>query len=355
MEITNELLAAYAKGNVSESERKAVRQYLIDNPDELENIMMMMDEDYDIQLDDHIKNTPSYSFNQELDALLDEIDSDNQETNTATRRVSILPIMSRAAQNTVDNLCAVRCEGYALRTLGIDVSDQELQKEAESQGLLETDGTALYDIGQLSAKHGLFVSRKYDCMISDITKSLKHGDIVIAVIDNTELFLKPEESKRNDQLYGELPNHAIIIKSIDAEHNSITLLNPGDNNDERLYPLDIFVGAWKDSSNYLIISNRNHYKPHPINLSKVSLDKDIIELREAFAENVHEVWAKARLDDGWKYSPVRDDSNKTDPYLLPYDLLPDREKEYCRLIAMDSIKCLKKFGWNLVKNKQDIT
>ncbi|MBE6253945.1 MAG: hypothetical protein E7105_00270 [Prevotella sp.] len=52
MDITSELLAAYAEGNVSDSERKAVRQYLVDNPDELETIMMMMDEDYDLDIED---------------------------------------------------------------------------------------------------------------------------------------------------------------------------------------------------------------------------------------------------------------------------------------------------------------
>lgn len=348
MDITNELLAAYAEGNVSDSERTAVRQYLAEHPEELESVMIMMDEDFDIQLEDKDRTAPSRSFDEELDALLDEIETD--ESNESTP-LSILPLMSKATQNVEDNLCAIRCEGYALRAMGIDVSDEELKTEAESQGLLETDGTALYSIGQLSAKYGLFVSRKYDCTINDITKSLKHGDIFIAVIDNTELILKPEESRQIDQLYGELPNHAVIIKSIDVDQNSITLLNPGDNNERHLYPLDRFIDAWNDSSNYLIISNRNHYKPHPINLSKVTLDKDIIELREVFAENVHEVWAKARLDDGWKYGPVRDDSNKTDPYLLPYDLLPDREKDYCRIIAMDSIKCLKKLGWRLVKDK----
>lgn len=350
MEISNELLAAYAKGNVSESERNVVRQYLTENPEELESVMILMDDDHDIQLDNHIKTDPSHAFSQELDALLDEIDA--EDTDSTASAISVLPIMSRAAQNTVDNLCAVRCEGYALRALGIDVSDKELEKEAECQGLLDTDGTALHGIGQLSARHGLFVSRKYDCTIEDISKSLKHGDIVIAVIDNTELFLKPEDSKRNDQLYGEIPNHAIIINSINADQNSITLLNPGNSNDECLYPLDIFIDAWNDSANYLIISNRNHYKPHPINLSKITLDKDIMELREVFAENVHEVWAKARLADGWKYGPIRDDLNKIDPNLLPYDLLPDQEKEYCQLIAMDSIKFLKKLGWGLVKDSK---
>lgn len=50
--ISDELLAAYAEGNVSQDERIAVRQYLIDNPDELKSVIMMMDEDYDLALDD---------------------------------------------------------------------------------------------------------------------------------------------------------------------------------------------------------------------------------------------------------------------------------------------------------------
>ena len=53
-----ELLTAYAEGNVSESERKAARQYLTDNPDQLETMMRIMDEDYDIQLDDRPDNPP---------------------------------------------------------------------------------------------------------------------------------------------------------------------------------------------------------------------------------------------------------------------------------------------------------
>lgn len=112
MEITNELLAAYAEGNVTEQERKAVRQYLTNNPEQLETVMMMMDEDYDIDLQDNVEmedaasgtNEDSFSdicysaaafaprikpmkaiikrqevvnkksFNQRLDDLLDEID-----------------------------------------------------------------------------------------------------------------------------------------------------------------------------------------------------------------------------------------------------------------------------------------
>ena len=349
MDITNELLAAYAAGNVSDSERNAVRQYLADHPEELESVMIMMDEDFDIQLEDIDDRTSSRSFDEELDALLDEIEAEDSDVNTPS--ICILPLMSKAAQNVVDNLCAIRCEGYAMRSMGIDVSDEELETEAESLGLLKSDGTALYGIGQLSAKRGLFVSRKYDCTINDVTKALKHGDVIIAVIDNTELKLKLQDAERFDLQYGKLPNHAVILQSVDVSNNSISLLNPGDSTDIQEFPLDVFFEAWNDSSNYLIISNRCHYKPHPINLSDVKLEKEIVELREAIAENAHEVWAKARRDEGWTYGPERDDSEKTDPNLLPYDLLPEKEKESFRQISMESIKFLKKLGWRFIYGK----
>ena len=349
MEITSELLAAYAEGNVSESERNAVRQYLTEHPDQLESVMIMMDDDFDIQLEDIGNRVLSHSFEEELDALLDEVEAEEPDVNTPS--VSLLPLMSKAAQNVVDNLCVVRCEGYALRAMGIDVSDEELEKEAESQGLLNSDGTALYRIGQLSAKRGLFVSRKYDCTINDISKALKHGDVIIAVIDNTELNIKPKEAEKLDSQYGKLPNHSVIVQSVDVDNNSISLLNPGNTTEKQEIPLDVFFEAWNDSSNYLIISNRHHYKPHPINLSDVKLEKEIVELREAIAENAHEVWAKARRDEGWMYGPERDDSEMTDPNMLPYDLLPEKEKERFRQISMESIKFLKKLGWRFINEK----
>ena len=54
MKISNELLAAYAEGKVTKEERNQVRQYLAENPQELESVMMMMDEDYELSVDDNI-------------------------------------------------------------------------------------------------------------------------------------------------------------------------------------------------------------------------------------------------------------------------------------------------------------
>ena len=53
MEITNELLAAYAEGNVTPEERKQVRAYLTEHPSQLESVMLMMDSDDDVEPKPH--------------------------------------------------------------------------------------------------------------------------------------------------------------------------------------------------------------------------------------------------------------------------------------------------------------
>lgn len=57
MKIPNELLAAYAEGKVTKEERNQVRQYLAENPQELESVMMMMDEDYELTIDNKNSQT----------------------------------------------------------------------------------------------------------------------------------------------------------------------------------------------------------------------------------------------------------------------------------------------------------
>ena len=72
----------------------------------------------------------------------------------------------------------------------------------------------------------------------------------------------------------------------------------------------------------------NGYRPQPMDTSAVALPEDLLDLTEQLAENVHENWAKARLEEGWVYGPVRDDAQKTTPCLVPYAELPKEERAY---------------------------
>lgn len=91
------------------------------------------------------------------------------------------------------------------------------------------------------------------------------------------------------------------------------------------------------------------YKPQPIDTSDVVLPQDLLELIEKIARNVHDVWAQGRIAEGWSYGEIKDVENKTTPLLVPYDELPDSEKEYDRNTALETVKLVLKFGYQIVK------
>lgn len=92
-----------------------------------------------------------------------------------------------------------------------------------------------------------------------------------------------------------------------------------------------------------------NYTPNPINTDHVVLDEQLLQLVEKLAENVHEVWAASRIADGWSYGPVRDDAKKQTPCLVPYDQLPESEKEYDRNTAMGTLKLILTLGFDISK------
>ena len=65
------------------------------------------------------------------------------------------------------------------------------------------------------------------------------------------------------------------------------------------------------------------YKPKPIDTSDIQLPAELDELVEKMSENVHDLWASARISQGWKYGKKRNDKEKTHPCLVPYNDLPE--------------------------------
>ena len=91
------------------------------------------------------------------------------------------------------------------------------------------------------------------------------------------------------------------------------------------------------------------YKPNPIDTSNVKLPKDLLELTEKIAENVHENWSVGRIADGWTYGETRNDEMKTTPCLVPYSELTDSEKEYDRVTALQTLKLIVALGYRIEK------
>ena len=91
------------------------------------------------------------------------------------------------------------------------------------------------------------------------------------------------------------------------------------------------------------------YIPKPVDTSTVELPNGLLELTEKIAENVHEIWAEGRIKEGWKYGEVRDDLKKETPCLVPYNELPENEKEYDRNTAFETLKLIIKLGYDIKK------
>ena len=92
---------------------------------------------------------------------------------------------------------------------------------------------------------------------------------------------------------------------------------------------------------------KNNYTPQPIDTSDVKLPKELNALVEQMAKNVHEVWAEARIRQGWTYGPERNDTLMTHPCLVPYEELPEEEREYDRNTSIGTLKLILKMGFKI--------
>jgi hypothetical protein len=89
------------------------------------------------------------------------------------------------------------------------------------------------------------------------------------------------------------------------------------------------------------------YDPHPPDYSDIEIPPDLLGLVEQLAEASHDTWARQRLDEGWRYGPLRDDEKKEHPGLVPYQDLAESEKEYDRKISLGTIKTILAWGYRL--------
>ena len=304
--INDELLAAFLEGNTNEEETRRVLR--------------------EMKTDPALRETLSIAL---------QVDADQED---------ILPMMQMAAKSG-ENICAVLCEIFILHRRGIPYDQEWLLASARRRGWLKPEGTPLYCLGNLLAYAGMFVSRQYNSTLEDIQEALRMDNDVVVGVDREKLYA--EEIDLED-----MTNHAVVVTHV--EKDSVTIFDPQQEPYIARIPLTDFLRAWKESHHYMIqiLQSVEEYVPHPIDVDHVPLDGDLEELQEAIAENAHDTWAEARISEGWTYGKVRDDAKKQNPDIVPYTALPDSEKEYDRQMAFNTIKLVKKLGFDIVKRKQ---
>ena len=288
---------------------------------------------------------------RELLEIAMAVDVDLQEDNV----VELLPMTAMAATEATANMCVWMCEKYILEKLGVPFDEKEAVAEMQHNGWLKDGGVNLFNVGRYSETLGLSVRRIYDGTLSDLEDALREGSGVIAVVDCGELIGGCIDEKCEDALVGNRPDHAVVVLSCDREAGEVEIYDPNSSAEIIKCTIDTFVNAWADSKKYYVTLNyktMSTYNPKPIDLSDVVLDEDLSELREAIAENAHEIWAVERQSKGWTWGPKRDDEKKHNPCMVPYSDLSEDEKLYDREMAMQTIKLLKKLGYDLVKREE---
>ena len=91
------------------------------------------------------------------------------------------------------------------------------------------------------------------------------------------------------------------------------------------------------------------YQPNPLNTKDVVLSAEVQELLEQLARNTHEVWAAERMKEGWTWGPVRNDERREHPCLVPYDELPESEKDYDRRTSAETLRVITLLGYKIEK------
>lgn len=89
------------------------------------------------------------------------------------------------------------------------------------------------------------------------------------------------------------------------------------------------------------------YVPSPLDTAEIDIPNEIKEIADLLAKNTHEVWAAGRIREGWRYGKVRDDKLKTHPCLVPYEELPESEKDYDRNTSLETLKVIIKLGFKI--------
>jgi len=91
------------------------------------------------------------------------------------------------------------------------------------------------------------------------------------------------------------------------------------------------------------------YIPNPIDTSDIILSDEIIKIAELLSKNTHEIWARGKIEEGYNFGEVTDDVSKTHNCLVPYEKLPNTQKEYDFNTSLESIKLLLKLGFHIVR------
>lgn len=169
------------------------------------------------------------------------------------------------------------------------------------------------------------------------------GFLLMDIKMETEMALKNPEAHSSEfvKVHSCLIDYDSLIEKYKENDRNVVIRSLTELKKYYQGPLDTIVLDKKKDTKIFI--------PQPIDTSDIELPKELMPLIEQISKNVHDVWAESRLKQGWKYGEHRDEKLKTHSCLIPYEDLPEEEKNYDRSTSIGTLKLILKLGFNITK------
>ncbi|XP_076313816.1 ryanodine receptor-like isoform X3 [Tachypleus tridentatus] len=97
-------------------------------------------------------------------------------------------------------------------------------------------------------------------------------------------------------------------------------------------------GTMSHTSSHVSGDSPHNYNPQPVDMSNLTLSRDMQNMSERLAENAHDLWAKKMKEEL---------GEGLHPQMVPYDLLTDREKRKNRERSQELLKYLQYEGFQV--------
>ena len=302
IEITDELIACYLEGNLTEEERSAVEAYLSENDEAMDDLMMARTE---IAYQDDIASSSSVF---------------------AKSMIGYDDYAIAAASEKMD--CAIKAQQMVLQNYGIETTVEELTELARKNGWFEEGKGSAFDfVGELLNTYGVESVQMRNAGIYHIMHELSQGHKIIVGVDS--------DNEPEDAAFGyDGARHVMLVVGIDTsdkDNLKVVVKDPSHPELEQRYPAKDFMERWKNTGCFMVATKQA--APLSSNPEMENFDYQLGYVRK-FADVAYEEIIKRLAEDGY----IQNGSTATKPKAKFYVI---------GCLALALLACVAFFIWRL--------
>ena len=269
IEITDELIACYLDGNLTEEQRSAVETYLSENEDAMDDLMLARAElEYQ-----KVAASPSV-FAKSM------IDYDEYALAAASEKMD----------------CAIKAQQMVLRNYGIEVSVEELTELAKKNGWFEEGKGSAFDfVGELLNTYGVEAVQMRNAGIYHIMHELSQGHKIIVGVDDD----LSGQDDTNAAFGFEGAQHVMLVVGIDTtdkDHLNVVVRDPSHPEKDQVYEAKDFMQRWNNTGCFMVATKQA--APLSANPEMENFDYQLGYVRK-FADVAYEEIIKRLAEDGY--------------------------------------------------------